>query len=385
MDAILSNHTTPDSLKRKRDTLAENTKLDGRDKRRNTEKSDYIDQTNKAAAECTDEPTRAVGTNMSLNITTMSSDDASIDSILSNNITTSDDRTNKTNEAPPKPTLQTLPRELRDMIYEYVAATEERIVLGRRMIEERQKYSTLSLDLCFVAAVALHPLSMTCRQFLNEFQQVHFSAPNAPWILLVNNFELAQVQVFSDYIQEDLQEFILVTGYDDAVVETGTYKVPIYNRSVTLRFQMDDKAPYSASELCKEIYFEKRGNEPMCWDHWYSSIGPSIGPSIGIADIVTQYVPRTTAPVARRQSMTVEQGTDIESMFGTLYERILRLPDFLVNIGSVSLMDGYDYGEPSSPYPHMQARWFDQFSHAVKLMRKAKEAKESAPKAPTRS
>lgn len=294
MDTTFSNHTTPDSLKRKRDALAEDntpcSKRDGRDKRRDTEKSDDIDQTNMVTAEGTDEPTHAVGTDMSLNITTTMSDDNGIDSTPSNKITTSDDRTNKTNETPPKPTLQTIPRELRDSIYKLVAATEERIVLGRRMVEARKNDSTWSLDQCFDAAVALHPLSMTCRQFRDEFQDEHISAPKATWVLLVNNFDLEQLQIFNDYIQSE--EYIKVTGYE-LYDKAYLLMVPTFNLNVTLRSQMDNQAPYSASELCREIYFGQRGDAP-----------PSLADYgltkrwIGIADISTQYVPRTTAPAA---------------------------------------------------------------------------------------
>jgi hypothetical protein len=171
MDTTISTHTTPDTLKRKRDTLAEDNtpglEGDGTDKRRGTEKSDDIYPTNIPTTKATDEPTHTAGTAMSPHATTTTSDSARIaamiDCLPSDIISDSDDETNIPNHTTAKPTLQTIPRELRDSIYELVAATEERIVLGRRMVEARRADKTLTLDQCFDQAVALHPLSMTCR------------------------------------------------------------------------------------------------------------------------------------------------------------------------------------------------------------------------------
>lgn len=110
-------------------------------------------------------------------------------------------KNNTSDERPLKSTLQTLPRKLRDMIYDFVAATEERIVLGRRMVEAEKKNN--KYDECFKQAVTLHPLSMTCHQFRDEFQDVHFAAVGPRWILLVNNFDLEQLSAFDMYIVQE--------------------------------------------------------------------------------------------------------------------------------------------------------------------------------------
>jgi hypothetical protein len=102
---------------------------------------------------------------------------------------------------PPGASLLGSPRELRDQIYGYLAETEERIVLGWRFVRAHRSRDTIkTLDECFDLAVALNPLSMTCKQMRAEFQNVHFTARNARWTLLVNNFDLEQLHLFYEYI-----------------------------------------------------------------------------------------------------------------------------------------------------------------------------------------
>lgn len=80
--------------------------------------------------------------------------------------------------------------------------------------------------------------------------------------------------------------------------------------------------------------------------------------------------------------MTLEEGTDIESMFRLLYAKLSELPGFLICDGLESLEDGYY--QPSWSVHYMQRCCFDEFSDAVELMREAKEAEESARKRPAR-
>ena len=88
--------------------------------------------------------------------------------------------------------FEVLPRELRDQIYEHLAETEERIVLGWRFLQIwEDRDAALALDDCFDSAVALHPLSMTCKQMRAEFQNIHFTATKARWTLSVDNDEIA--------------------------------------------------------------------------------------------------------------------------------------------------------------------------------------------------
>jgi hypothetical protein len=141
----------------------------------------------------------------------------------------------------PAASLQGLPRELRDSIYGFVAATEEHIVQGRRMVEARRNNSTWTLDECFKQAIALYLLSMTCRQFRDEFQKVHAGASEPKWVLLVNNFDLEQIQIFSDYIQSRV--FIeVVTWVDEESGNCMADYEPVYNLKISTRFQMDGHA-----------------------------------------------------------------------------------------------------------------------------------------------
>lgn len=83
----------------------------------------------------------------------------------------------------------------------FVADTEERIVLGRRFVEAR-KDKSLPLKQCFDSAVALHALSMTCHQMLEEFQSIHHSSTShdARWVLIVNNFDFDQIEAFWTFL-----------------------------------------------------------------------------------------------------------------------------------------------------------------------------------------
>jgi hypothetical protein len=180
-----------ESLKRKRDTLIG-------DNTRDLESHAMWKKTNKVS-----------GDDASLTETTTSTTDTSDGPIHANGVythassTTAYSNTTKTNantipadklmeakDRLPKPSLQTLPRELRDSIYDFVVATGECIVLGRRMVELHKENSDWTIDGYFDETVALHPLSMTCRQFRDEFTKEHLSGSEAPYVLLVNNFDL---------------------------------------------------------------------------------------------------------------------------------------------------------------------------------------------------
>lgn len=220
MDTQPGNRATPDSLRRKRDIP--DSKHDESGKRRDTRTSDDIYQTDMAATETTDDTIHAAGTKLSSQSTITNFHDTDITSISSDTNTASDDQTKELNEAPPKPSLQTIPRG--DSIYEHLAATEKRIVLGRRMVEAGKSDSTDDLDDYFNQAVALHPLSMTCRQFRDEFQDIHTEASEPQWTLLVNNLDLEQLRAFSDNIQVD--EYIIVSNW------TTTHRDPLQDYAI---------------------------------------------------------------------------------------------------------------------------------------------------------
>ena len=194
-----NNHAISNSLKRKRDAPVEDFTPDlvylGSRKKKNIATNDDLSSTNTATTKTTGETVQAMA--LRSHLTTTNSGSTGIGSGSSDTNTVRGCKSNVPEDTPSKPTLQTLPRELRNLVYECLAVTEERIVLGKRMLEAEKSDSTDDLYDCFYQAVALHPLSMTCRQFQDEFQDVNVDATEPKWILLVNNFDLEQLRVFS--------------------------------------------------------------------------------------------------------------------------------------------------------------------------------------------
>lgn len=102
----------------------------------------------------------------------------------------------------PQASLQGLPQELRDKIYAYLRATEEGVVQGRRFVELR-KNESLTLDECFRSAVSQNPLSMTCRQMLKEYDDYKLKTGDSAWAIVVNNFDITQLELFSEYVDKE--------------------------------------------------------------------------------------------------------------------------------------------------------------------------------------
>jgi hypothetical protein len=180
-----------ESLKRKRDTLIGDTTPDPEShamrKKTNKVSRDHASLTETATSttDTSDSPVHADGV-----YTHPSSITAYSNTTKTNANTIPADKLMEAKDQSPKPSLQTLPQELRDSIYYFVAATGECIVLGRHMAELHKENSDWTIDGYFDEAVALHPLSMTCRQFRDEFTKEHLSGSEAPYVLLVNNFDL---------------------------------------------------------------------------------------------------------------------------------------------------------------------------------------------------
>lgn len=245
------------------------------------------------------------------------------------------------------------------MIYAFVAATEERIVLGRRMAKAcHYKSRTQTLYESFKGAIALHPLSMTCHQFLDEFQGVHVAASEPSWALVVNNFDLDQIRCFSDFIQSE--QYIKATKSTfyhkkDEHWEDWGHGVPSYNFNVSLRFQMDSHALKSANDLSRYILCHE-GEAPR------SLASPDITRRwFGVAEISTQYVPRTSTPVDESKGMTLEQARKISSEFCALRETLFDVLDEMEmcgerDFGGEVIADSWDY---------MEWCWFDPFNDAL--------------------
>lgn len=99
--------------------------------------------------------------------------------------------------------LQALPPELRNRIYEHLAITDTRIVLGWKLLKslENSEYSG-NLRRQFQSATTHHPLSMTCRQICTEFSLVYNTDSASAYTLVVNNFDLQQLALFRQLINK---------------------------------------------------------------------------------------------------------------------------------------------------------------------------------------
>jgi hypothetical protein len=209
-------------------------------------------------------------------------------------------------------------------------------------------------------------LSMTCRQFRDEFQKVHGAASEPYWILLVNNFDLKQLEHFSDFIQS--KEYIKVVGASNNR-GVWTFSLPVYNLNVSLRFQMDQDVQSSASELCYHVFYKCEGDAPesLVQVVQYTLIQKWLG----VAEIVTQYVPRTTAPEeANKESMTYEQATNVLNAFAKLESSIVSMPDFSIYDSEGPFDNQAD--RTSFSFKYMKWCWFEEFSYRFQHMRGTK-------------
>ena len=108
----------------------------------------------------------------------------------------------------PKPTLLGLPAELRNQIYTLLAAGDTRPLLVSHLMQLEAQTSPLpdlrdnaAVEALLNSVVGLHPLSRTCRQLRNEFQPL-FLRTATGHRLIVNNFDLAQIEYVADFIHK---------------------------------------------------------------------------------------------------------------------------------------------------------------------------------------
>jgi len=109
-----------------------------------------------------------------------------------------------------RPTLLSLPAELRNSIYFLVADGNTRPLLVSRLMQLEVQRALLppdnrdnvTLENRLNNAVGLHPLSQTCRQLRNEFQPVllHNSAPCHR--LIINNFDVTQTEFVTNFFRK---------------------------------------------------------------------------------------------------------------------------------------------------------------------------------------
>jgi hypothetical protein len=180
----------------------------------------------------------------------------------------------------------------------------------------------------------------------------------------VNNFNLGQLKVFSDFIQSE--QYIKVEnndfGEDDDDNEEDGWQqwlrqVPQYNFNVSLRFQMDDRAYKSAKVLRHECLMPQAAPESLAdWEarkRW-----------LGVAEIVTECVPRTGTPRESSKTMTVKQARRIKTKFRKLRSDMEDVMDRLAD-GWPEVFEG---SEISDSFFYMRVCWFEPFYAAVGRM-----------------
>lgn len=105
------------------------------------------------------------------------------------------------NTTPATPTLQGIPPELRNKIYECLATTESRKVSGRKFANLRHDAKDGNVWQQFQSSIAVHPLAMTCHQMHTEFGQVLATRTGQTHNLIVENLDQEQLDHFLAFVR----------------------------------------------------------------------------------------------------------------------------------------------------------------------------------------
>jgi hypothetical protein len=137
---------------------------------------------------------------------------------------------------PTTPTLLGIAGELRNHIFELIAATtEKRVILGRKLAQIIDDEHDGTIHDQVPSAIVQHPLSRTCRQIRAEFN-VFSHSKRQTYEFVVNNFDIQQMHLFSKLRSESKDE------------------APWLARSpMQLRFQLDHHVVLSAAALAQAM------------------------------------------------------------------------------------------------------------------------------------
>lgn len=119
--------------------------------------------------------------------------------------TTLDPPSTAASTRPAEPTLQGIPGELRNKIFELATANEEkRTIIGWEFVKAHAEagYDKSTLRQQFESAAVAHPLSMTCRKLHHDFAVRDTSSTALTYELVVSNFDLDQIDLFLCVIEE---------------------------------------------------------------------------------------------------------------------------------------------------------------------------------------
>jgi hypothetical protein len=181
----------------------------------------------------------------------------------------------------------------------------------------------------------------------------------------VNNFDLDQLEISSDYVDSGV--FVEVVEENDYSYICMADCEPVYNKDVSLRFQINRRAVNSAKVLSRFV-FSRHGAAPasMCDPRNDGYV------LLGSAEVITRYVPRTTAAVVKQNRMTLDQAKRIASTFSELYSSIEKMPMYFS--GHEGEHFGQHYAVKAS-YDYIEYCWFEPFYRAVKSLCKAERRK----------
>lgn len=123
-------------------------------------------------------------------------------------------------------TLQTIPPELRNLIYLSLAQSSTRVIIGRKFLASH----TLGehdgvIPVQFACAAALEPISMTCRQLNLESTALLTTALDPPaYLSVVKIFDLDQLDLFREFMDCPMtctRDFQLRLQFDSRVLESA--------------------------------------------------------------------------------------------------------------------------------------------------------------------
>jgi hypothetical protein len=99
---------------------------------------------------------------------------------------------------PASATLQGIPPELRNKIYVHLL-TEPRNVSVRKFLKLREEGRGGFIWEQFQSAIAVHPLTLTCRQMRSEFSSVLTTTPGQTYCFIVDNLDPHQLALFREF------------------------------------------------------------------------------------------------------------------------------------------------------------------------------------------
>lgn len=143
--------------------------------------------------------------------------------------------------------LQALPPELRNRIYEHLAITDTRTVLGWKLPESHEiSEHNGNLRRQFQLATMQHPLGMICRQICTEISLFYNTDSALAYKLSVNNFDLQQLALFRQIINK----------YCTTERNLSLIDPPPSLQGMTICFQLDCDVVESTKKLIEAV--EKR-------------------------------------------------------------------------------------------------------------------------------